>query len=424
LTKRLGRFFKRLARPIGFGALLLGNTLSANGLAQVPSQIQNQERTNPAHFAPPVHIAPVRRPVQVPAERVSKSTTQRPKSVDHRRAPASAIGTGVPQQADTQLVSVWQNIDEPFETQTRQNQDQIRISQTPASPATRPRENVVTQPQRLESILPNQELMRQLDEDAMNLDLLNSPSNRELRIDQPFAQPISNPRGLSGAMQDDEDEFLSSRFSKSCGEYREELLGRRIEDIAVDVSPPPNVKNLPPRKVTRQWKDTLGQHLAAGTLIDIRRGYIIIDSNGELLKISMARLGEADFAAVASAWELPDECVVETGIFTPRCWEPQTVTWYASNLCHKPLYFEHVQLERYGHSAGPIMGPVRATAHFFGCVLMFPYHTAINPPNECQYALGYYRPGNCAPWLVDPFPISLRGAARQGAVVAGGFYLF
>jgi len=39
--------------------------------------------------------------------------------------------------------------------------------------------------------------------------------------------------------------------------------------------------------------------------------------------------------------------------------------------------------------------------------------------NECQYALGHYRPGNCAPWTVGPVPISLRGALLQAKVVTG-----
>ena len=46
-----------------------------------------------------------------------------------------------------------------------------------------------------------------------------------------------------------------------------------------------------------------------------------------------------------------------------------------------------------------------------------------NPPNECQYTLGYYRPGNCAPWIVPPVPISARGALTQGAVMTGAFWL-
>lgn len=359
------------------------------------------------------------------SQREAAARTQAP-------APVSVIGTGVATDERTQPVSIWQNIDEPFGNTPPRSQEGIRVSQTPAPPSTRPRNQSPQSPRSLESVLPDRESNRWSNDD-LDLELPGLPESESNSVRQPVARPISSVRNSRSYLQNTQDDdalkreqelMLYRRRSKSCGDYRAELLGQKIEDIALDVSPPPNVKNLPPKKIYRQWTDTSGQILASGTLTDIRRGYVIIDAGGELLKISMARLGESDLAAVAAAWEIPDECIVVSGLFTPRCWEPQTVTWYASNLCHKPLYFEHVQLERYGHSAGPIRGPLRATAHFFGSVLFFPYHTAINPPNECQYALGYYRPGNCAPWLVDPFPISLRGAVRQGAVVTAGFYLF
>jgi hypothetical protein len=93
-------------------------------------------------------------------------------------------------------------------------------------------------------------------------------------------------------------------------------------------------------------------------------------------------------------------------------------------LCHKPLYFEEVGLERYGHTMGPFLEPVHSGAHFFLNVAFLPYKMGINPPHECQYALGYYRPGNCAPWLVPPVPISLRGALLEGAAAVGLVYLF
>jgi hypothetical protein len=43
----------------------------------------------------------------------------------------------------------------------------------------------------------------------------------------------------------------------------------------------------------------------------------------------------------------------------------------------------------------------------------------VHSPHECQYALGYYRPGNCAPWIIPPVPLSLKGAWYQAAAVTG-----
>ena len=99
------------------------------------------------------------------------------------------------------------------------------------------------------------------------------------------------------------------------------------------------------------------------------------------------------------------------------------MTWKASGLCHKPLYFEEVNLERYGQTAGPFAQPVLSTAHFFVNIAVLPYKMGIHPPTECQYALGYYRPGNCAPWIIPPVPISLRGALFQAGAVGAGIAL-
>ncbi len=39
------------------------------------------------------------------------------------------------------------------------------------------------------------------------------------------------------------------------------------------------------------------------------------------------------------------------------------------------------------------------------------------------YPLGYYRPGSCAPYLLDPFPFSIRAAAFETGAVLGGVFL-
>ena len=123
--------------------------------------------------------------------------------------------------------------------------------------------------------------------------------------------------------------------------------------------------------------------------------------------------------------EFPCECSPSgLSTFEPRSWCQTVYTWKASGLCHKPLYFEDVHLERYGHSWNPVLQPFLSGAHFFVTVPLLPYKMGMNPPNECIYTLGYYRPGNCAPYLIDPIPLSLRGAIYQGAVVTGAVFIF
>jgi hypothetical protein len=122
--------------------------------------------------------------------------------------------------------------------------------------------------------------------------------------------------------------------------------------------------------------------------------------------------------------DLPLECPLGDERFLPRMWCATTYTWKASALCHKPLYFEQVQMERYGHTLGPLLDPIISGAHFFGTLPILPYKMGIEPPTECIYPLGYYRPNSCAPYMIPPIPLSLRGAILQGAAVTGAIYAF
>jgi hypothetical protein len=110
--------------------------------------------------------------------------------------------------------------------------------------------------------------------------------------------------------------------------------------------------------------------------------------------------------------------------FAARNFAPTLFTWKASGTCHKPLYFEDVQLERYGHSWNPVLQPFVSGAHFFVSVPLLPYKMGLNPPHECMYTLGYYRPGNCAPYMFEPIPLSLRAAVFEGFGAAAFAFWF
>jgi hypothetical protein len=113
--------------------------------------------------------------------------------------------------------------------------------------------------------------------------------------------------------------------------------------------------------------------------------------------------------------DYPCESTLGDEPFMVRHWSEVCFEWKASCLCHKPIYFEEVQVERYGHSCNPILQPVVHAVHFFGTLPILPYKMGLQPPRECVYALGYYRPGDCAPYVLDPIPINGRAAAWQGA---------
>ena len=125
-----------------------------------------------------------------------------------------------------------------------------------------------------------------------------------------------------------------------------------------------------------------------------------------------------------SEGDLPHDCPLGGAAFQPRAFAPITYAWTASGLCHKPLYFEDVQLERYGHMLGPWSQPIASAANFFVSIPALPYKMGLEPPTECIYTLGYYRPGDCAPYMIDPLPLSVRGALFEAGAWVGGVAIF
>ncbi|NDC63822.1 MAG: hypothetical protein EBZ59_07555 [Planctomycetia bacterium] len=117
--------------------------------------------------------------------------------------------------------------------------------------------------------------------------------------------------------------------------------------------------------------------------------------------------------------DYPCECRLEGETFRPRRFASTTFTWKAAGYCHKPLYFEDWNLERYGHSHGWLADPFVSAAHFFVTLPVLPYKMGVELPWECIYPLGYYRPGNCAPWTCPAVPISVRGMAVEAATITG-----
>lgn len=115
----------------------------------------------------------------------------------------------------------------------------------------------------------------------------------------------------------------------------------------------------------------------------------------------------------------PQICSMTRDVYQPRAWAPITFTWKASALCSRPVYFEDPHLERYGHMWGPYLQPFMSAGHFFLAVPALPYLAGLYPPNESIYTLGYYRPGSCAPYILDPFPLSVRAAFWEGAAATG-----
>ena len=145
-----------------------------------------------------------------------------------------------------------------------------------------------------------------------------------------------------------------------------------------------------------------------------------------LEQLRLDRISEIDLdirVAGVAGNDYPCECRLEGEVFEPRQFATTTFTWKAAGYCHKPLYFEHWNFERYGHSYGWAADPFISAAHFFGTLPILPYKMGVELPWECVYPVGYYRPGDCAPWTVPAFPVSVRGMAVEAATVTGLVFL-
>lgn len=122
-------------------------------------------------------------------------------------------------------------------------------------------------------------------------------------------------------------------------------------------------------------------------------------------------------------WSQLDPCTINVDDYHARNWPRTCFQYNASSLCTSAAYFEHPSVERYGHSWGPFMQPVVSAAHFYGSVLFLPYKMGLTPPCECVYTIGYYRPGSCAPYMIDPIPLSIRAGLAQAGTVVGLAYV-
>jgi len=278
-------------------------------------------------------------------------------------------------------------------------------------------------------------IVPEIDDEPMQLQPVPQPATPPRRQIEDFQMPRRDEdrRPLGAGV---EDTLLIRPVAYSCDDFRRIIADATIQKVSLDISPPfrPDVieydeyqkmkRRFDEQQELRDWQSIDGRKLGRGRLRDLAYEKVIIETEfGTTEELPVTRISEADLAYVSAQWGLPQECLIDQPQYRSRHWEPSKITWKASNLMHKPLYFEEVNLERYGHTAGPILQPVVSSAHFFANIAVLPYKMGVHLPNECQYALGYYRPGDCAPWITQPVPLSLRGALFQAGAVTGAVML-
>ncbi|WP_145387315.1 hypothetical protein [Stieleria neptunia] len=108
----------------------------------------------------------------------------------------------------------------------------------------------------------------------------------------------------------------------------------------------------------------------------------------------------------------------ESGTDRGLPWQWTARHWAAPNTFSHPLYFEDRMLERHGHQRYGCLQPLASGGRFLAQAVSLPYLTAIAPPSECQYSLGYYRAGSCVPALKQRPPYQRKAVVSQ--VTAAG----
>lgn len=108
--------------------------------------------------------------------------------------------------------------------------------------------------------------------------------------------------------------------------------------------------------------------------------------------------------------------------FTERSFPEVVFAWEPTNFFYHPLYFSDPALERYGHAHNHLIQPIASIARFGTQFIMLPYQMTIDPPCKPEYALGWYKPGDCAPKLIYQIPLNAQAAAVEAGVLTGLFY--
>ena len=133
--------------------------------------------------------------------------------------------------------------------------------------------------------------------------------------------------------------------------------------------------------------------------------------------------------------EIPEEFIP----LEKRNFEVRRKFWASPAICHTPLYFQDVVLERYGQGVEQALGPhwgqffsyplddprqsiqrqqmlqpAYSAGMFALQILALPYNILMDPPWEAQYDLGYYRPGDPIPPDTTYLPTTGVGPPLRG----------
>jgi hypothetical protein len=187
--------------------------------------------------------------------------------------------------------------------------------------------------------------------------------------EQPELLPVSPPRAdlspLASGMQPDE-----------AGQLGTEQRFKSIRDISLDIRPP------------QLFND---QHQAMSPPLDVAATALPL--------MAQARpFSRGDLAQSGYHWQPTPEGLV---------------------FCYQPLYFQEVNVERYGRSFG-MFQPVVSVVSFYGRVPLSPYMVFARPARRCTCPPHWTLPGYRIPeWERHEFVPSFAGGSAEAAAIAG-----
>lgn len=182
-----------------------------------------------------------------------------------------------------------------------------------------------------------------------------------------------------------------------------------LQFVAPGDEEPPDEEPLippPPKVAPRQVDLSISSIRSVRTNIAAAPAY---DARGNLLK-------DPD--------DVSDRLLTAQSIAYPSNYGPNWLEYSrfpeTAGYCHRPLYFEELNLERYGNSVGWAQ-PVVSAAQFYGTVLALPYMATVERPWICYAPEPWYPPpGVHAPWQPPKrYPLRLDAAAVEAATVTG-----
>jgi hypothetical protein len=119
----------------------------------------------------------------------------------------------------------------------------------------------------------------------------------------------------------------------------------------------------------------------------------------------------------------PDEEPVSTEQYTGRV-GPYMVRFVEPfYVCHKPLYFEQKNFERYGWDLGVISPGIEAVRYYYDLV-MLPYHVGADTCHCFDCSAGKCLPGDPVPLLCYPERFSITGLVFEASSVFGIWFAF